>query len=331
MKPKLFVGSAGDSFTIARRVTEILNQLGRVEARHWKDKFFAPAKTFVVSLEQILKCQFGVFVFSADDKVTSRKKQSTAPRDNVIFEAGMFAGKRGFDRLFVLQQEKTKLPSDLSGFNTLPFKRSKKTLKVLEDKTLSDKVLEDSLQTACANIHGQMMNDWQRSPIAQATRDIISNLLECSSRLATLGTNLKVGEIRCFCHLHDGEKHLLPIASFTGNRHDKDEGLHILCDPAQPESEWYVISQAYLKDEFTLRNVNWTKARRENSPGAKNVRMHLAGVAAQPILMDEHPCGTISFDSLKKVSEIGWNDLEEKERLRVILREIADIVSSLIR
>jgi predicted nucleotide-binding protein len=37
------------------------------------------------------------------------------PRDNVVYEAGYFAGKKGRDRTFIIQEKGAKLPSDLNG------------------------------------------------------------------------------------------------------------------------------------------------------------------------------------------------------------------------
>jgi predicted nucleotide-binding protein len=63
--------------------------------------------------------RFRGFVFAADDLVESRNQLLTAPRDNVIYEAGMFAGHLAFNRCFVAvpQDVNVKVPSDLHGIN----------------------------------------------------------------------------------------------------------------------------------------------------------------------------------------------------------------------
>jgi hypothetical protein len=319
MKPKVFVGSAGKSIEIVERVVKLLNKTGDLDARPWPT-FFKPGTSFVKSLEEAQRCEFGVFVFSRDDAVISKGKRAEAPRDNVVFEAGMLAGVRGFERLFILLEDQAKLLSDLSGFNVLNFRRNRR----------NPDVLKAELATACSAIHAQIMKEWSGPRIKLPTRKLIAELLESSCRLATLGTKLAVGEIRSFCHLHDGGRHLIPIACFTGNRHDKDEDLPVLCHASEPEAAWFCISQSYLNNTFMVRNVSWTKARRAGNPGAKEVRAELAAVAAHPIVIDGHPCGTLSFDSLRKVEAIGWSDKEEKERLRVILKSVAHIVAELI-
>ncbi|MCT1526048.1 nucleotide-binding protein, partial [Sphingobacterium hotanense] len=57
---------------------------------------------------------------TADDITKSRLETSKSPRDNVIFEYGLFTGGIGSSRTFLVMEEGTKLPSDLNGI-TLPF------------------------------------------------------------------------------------------------------------------------------------------------------------------------------------------------------------------
>lgn len=60
---------------------------------------------------------FAVFVFSPDDEVQSRGQASAAPRDNVVFEFGLFIQALGARRTFVLKAAgpTVKVPSDLAG------------------------------------------------------------------------------------------------------------------------------------------------------------------------------------------------------------------------
>ncbi len=62
---------------------------------------------------------FAVMIFSAEDTTLARNVEEPSPRDNVVFEAGLFAGALGFDRLFIVTPRGVhiKIPSDLNGFN----------------------------------------------------------------------------------------------------------------------------------------------------------------------------------------------------------------------
>jgi predicted nucleotide-binding protein len=56
-----------------------------------------------------------VFLFMADDKVTSIRKQQLAPRDNVVYEAGYFASAKGRPYTTIIREKGAKVPSDLGG------------------------------------------------------------------------------------------------------------------------------------------------------------------------------------------------------------------------
>ena len=59
-----------------------------------------------------------------------RGKSAATTRDNVIFELGMFIGRIGRQRSFLVEPrgEEVKLPSDLSGITTLGYKYDKDNL-----------------------------------------------------------------------------------------------------------------------------------------------------------------------------------------------------------
>jgi hypothetical protein len=64
---------------------------------------------------------YAAFVLTADDISRSRGRQSQTPRDNVLFELGLFMGRLGRDRTFIVQAADTplRLPSDLDGITVL--------------------------------------------------------------------------------------------------------------------------------------------------------------------------------------------------------------------
>jgi predicted nucleotide-binding protein len=66
-------------------------------------------------------------VISPDDEVTSREEEYSAPRDNTVFELGLFMGKLERSRTFILQEfgADVKIPTDLLGITPLSYKLSK--------------------------------------------------------------------------------------------------------------------------------------------------------------------------------------------------------------
>ena len=67
---------------------------------------------------------FAIAVASPDDFVKTRGKDHVVPRDNVIFELGLFIGKIGRRRTILMESrdEAVKLPSDLVGLTTVPYR-----------------------------------------------------------------------------------------------------------------------------------------------------------------------------------------------------------------
>jgi hypothetical protein len=73
-------------------------------------------------LELTREVDFAAFVFAQDDWTASSPSASSqpgsglaSPRDNVVFEAGLFGGVLGMRRTFILHASGAKLPSDLLG------------------------------------------------------------------------------------------------------------------------------------------------------------------------------------------------------------------------
>ncbi|MEH2699029.1 MULTISPECIES: TIR domain-containing protein [Rhizobium] len=121
--PHVFIASASESVAIAESFKAKLELAGAV-AKIWTEGVFAPGDHTLESLAvQLELMDFAVAIFSPDDKVKSRGKEKSAPRDNTVFELGLFAGKIGRERSFfaVPQVEHVKIPSDLAGITSVRY------------------------------------------------------------------------------------------------------------------------------------------------------------------------------------------------------------------
>lgn len=121
-RPALFVGSSSEALAFARAVRDALEEVAEVTL--WNEDFFKPGMTFIERLvEAVAQFDFAVLVLMAEDVVISRDDSFLGPRDNVLFELGLFMGRLGRSRTFVLHErsEQLKLPSDLAGLTTLSF------------------------------------------------------------------------------------------------------------------------------------------------------------------------------------------------------------------
>jgi len=113
-KPSVFIGSSSENLEFARAIRSLLAQDAEVTV--WQEGTFSVGS---VTLEVLLqsKFDFAVLVLAPDDVTTSRADTMASPRDNVIFELGLFMGRLGRKRTFMVspREGSVKLPSDVAG------------------------------------------------------------------------------------------------------------------------------------------------------------------------------------------------------------------------
>jgi hypothetical protein len=122
--PSAFIGSSVEGLDVAREV-ELQLQRDAVTTI-WKDGVFGLGSGTLETLMNVLdQFDFAVMVLSPDDMIESRDRSYASPRDNVLFELGLFMGRLGRSRVFIVHAEDAnlKLPSDLSGITLSPYRR----------------------------------------------------------------------------------------------------------------------------------------------------------------------------------------------------------------
>jgi CRP/FNR family transcriptional regulator, cyclic AMP receptor protein len=120
--PEVFIGSSSESVKVANSIERALKP-DPIRIHHWKRGVFGASEATIESLEKLLpKCDFAVLILTADDKMRIRNKKKVAPRDNVVFELGLFMGAIGRSRTFMVVEDRKelRLPPDLSGITYLP-------------------------------------------------------------------------------------------------------------------------------------------------------------------------------------------------------------------
>ncbi|HEV7806685.1 MAG TPA: TIR domain-containing protein [Solirubrobacteraceae bacterium] len=121
-KPAVFIGSSSEGIEIARAIQFQLRD--DALATIWDEGVFGLGRGTLESLVTMLdRYDFAVLVITPDDVVSSRDVEAQAPRDNVMFELGLFMGRLGRARTFAVcsNAKDLKLPSDLAGVTFAQF------------------------------------------------------------------------------------------------------------------------------------------------------------------------------------------------------------------
>jgi len=128
IKPRIFIGSSKEGIDVANFVKKYLS--ATADCFVWTDDIFKFNKSYFNTLiKEVSFFDFGILVATKDDYIESRDRIFQAPRDNVIFEFGLFLGRLGANRAFIVQEEGVKLPSDLFGISMPTFVKEKEISK----------------------------------------------------------------------------------------------------------------------------------------------------------------------------------------------------------
>jgi Predicted nucleotide-binding protein containing TIR-like domain len=169
-KPRIFLGSSLKQEKLLTALTRGLEDIAHVIP--WMTSFNPGTTTLERLVELAHEVDFAAFVFAQDDwtstsPVTSPLPESgqASPRDNVVFEAGLFGGTLGMNRTFILHASGSKLPTDLLGLTSIRYGATTPT----EIKAINQKLLKaiDNLGRV-ARIEGLW---WQYSLTERTTKE----------------------------------------------------------------------------------------------------------------------------------------------------------------
>jgi nucleotide-binding universal stress UspA family protein len=120
-KPRVFLGSSGKQAKLLQAITRGLEGVADVEP--WTTTFNPGRGTLDRLVELSQEVDFAAFVFAQDDWTATDAAPSgeASPRDNVVFEAGLFGGALGIRRTFILHANGSKLPTDLLGLTSVRY------------------------------------------------------------------------------------------------------------------------------------------------------------------------------------------------------------------
>lgn len=125
-----FIGSSTEGLPVANKLQAALEY--DLECVVWNQgTVFGLGDATLEALEAAVRqYDFGIFVFTPDDSLHTRGETKSVPRDNVVFELGLFVGQLGRRRAFVVHPRNgaVALPSDLHGITTATYDASQSNL-----------------------------------------------------------------------------------------------------------------------------------------------------------------------------------------------------------
>ena len=124
-KPTVFIGSSHESSDVVDAIASALRADAQV--RPWTDTDLFPAGEFILNslLRQAQRFDFAIMVFGPDDVVLQGSHRVSVPRDNVVFELGLFMSQLERERTLLLvpvaRHGRIKILSDLGGLKAIEY------------------------------------------------------------------------------------------------------------------------------------------------------------------------------------------------------------------
>lgn len=169
-KPRIFLGSSGQQEQLLKSLARGLADVAEVVP--WTTSFNPGVSTLERLLELTHEVEFAAFLFAQDDWTSRTTADAVAgtpqasPRDNVVFEAGLFGGVLGMRRTFIVHAEGAKLPTDLLGLTCVRYDTSTTTAGVRAINQKLRQAIEHEGRTA--SIEGYW---WQHSLTARSDHE----------------------------------------------------------------------------------------------------------------------------------------------------------------
>jgi len=214
IKPSTFIGSSTEGLDVARALQVQLDSDAEITV--WKDSFFQPRRGYLETLVDALdRFDFALLVLSPDDFISSRGDTKEAPRDNVMFELGLFMGRLGRSRTFVIRnaQSNLKMPSDLAGVTHLTY-----------DGERTDKNLTAAVASACTTIRNTMrslgVSPTRTAQALQQATSQVENVSEQVGQIVRLLARSRVVELEITAKMFGG---MIPSPELDKIRRDLND------------------------------------------------------------------------------------------------------------
>lgn len=127
-KKRIFIGSSSEELGLANTAKAILDKDFDVIIWNdsvWDSSVFKINNNFLNDLLRAsLQFDFGLLIGTTDDEVKYRGDAVMQPRDNVLFELGLFIGRLGLSKCAFVIDKELKVLSDITGITLARFEKN---------------------------------------------------------------------------------------------------------------------------------------------------------------------------------------------------------------
>jgi len=320
-KPRVFIGSSSEGLNIAEYLQSLLE--GHAESTVWSQGVFGLSGGTLESLAKSAEdCDFAILVLTPDDITIKRANRAPAARDNVLFELGLFVGKLGRERTFIVttRDNAPLLPTDLAGVTIAKFpNRADGNLKAALNPTALD-IREAINKLGCRNRSTVQSTKESKVPSVFACSDspefvaCVKDLLRNARRVVLMGTGLNI------LH-HDPIRNAL-----MGKAAAKQCQLEIcLADPASPSVESRLIEEERGRMKPPVGRLGLVHRldsllnewRRLGRPPSISIRLFGHYPTFALLIVDAHyfayPYGYATLGNFSPVFAFSANSLEDRD------------------
>jgi Predicted nucleotide-binding protein containing TIR-like domain len=320
-KPRLFVASSAEAKRLALAVQENLADDARVTV--WSQDAFQIGENTIDELGRNLKrSDFGVFIFAPTDIVTIRERSQPAARDNVVLELGMFIGRLGKERSFIVRPKNTemRLPSDLLGITTAVY-----------DEYRAEEEPAAALGAACAQIGDVIRRRHRR--MTRELNSLMTEALETVCRTMSTPLTSEKASLRAFIFRKEGEQLVCQHFWDPSESEEKVGTTKFQIDEATAEK--VVVVRCFLDNALRRTNdgdlieYSAVKPLPKKFTGVKGgVKASLTYVVAAPIRSeDDGVWGVVDFDAS---NNIGKRLLQSEKVCDAVMLRLARHLSFLL-
>jgi hypothetical protein len=319
IEPTVFVASSGEALRLAQAVQQNLKD---AEVTLWTQDAFQIGHTIIDELNRNLqRFDFGVFVFAPNDTVIIRGQKQSAVRDNVVLELGMFIGRLGKERSFIVQPKGVdmRLPTDLLGVITAHY-----------DRERAEREPAAALGTACTQIADAIKR--QHKSRTRELNKLVTDALETVCRCMSAPVTPEEASLRAFIFRKEGEE---LVCQYFWDPFESAEKVGTTRFRIDDETASKIIVVRCYRDNATRRTNGdeiersaVTRLPRTFKGVRGKIKTTLRYVLAAPIRYEDDTIwGVVDFDA---PNDIGKKLLQKKEVSNAVVLRLARHLSSIV-